>query len=220
MKTCSFEGVPGNRTVLITGASGLLGRELVRTFHREGFFVLAHYFEKPGNRGKGIVWLQGDFSSSRHIDRFFHKFSGYIDNTTHLINNYGPLSIRSTGSLTGDDFLSHFWGNTGVAAALFFHLLRRAKLEAVVNIGFLEAENLRSYSQIFPYALAKNGLLFLTRSLSKRYSNISINMVSPATLSGATHARRSEKGIPAEQVARKVLNVICGRKTGTNFRIF
>lgn len=204
-------------TVLITGASGLLGRCLIDEFSNRKYDVLAQFFKHPGTSRPGLNWIQGDLSSLSGIAEFESQYFQFLKKCTHLINNYGPLQPKATKLLDGNDFATHFQGNLISAAELVFFMMREGSLRSVVNIGFAEMNERRTFRKVMPYALSKKSLLELTRYLSFSFPRIRFNMVSPGTLEGAEIAGPGENRVKPEIVARKVAGLIEGKKSGCHF---
>jgi 3-oxoacyl-[acyl-carrier protein] reductase len=64
--------------------------------------------------------------------------------------------------------------------------MRKRRWGRVVNLGYSRAEQFVAFSTIAPYAIAKTGLLILTRTAaaSEASSGITVNMVSPGLMEG------------------------------------
>jgi 3-oxoacyl-[acyl-carrier protein] reductase len=103
--------------------------------------------------------------------------------------------------------------------------MRKRKWGRVINLGYSRAEQLVAFSKITPYAIAKTGLLILTRTAaaSEASSGITVNMVSPGLIEGG--ALPEAKNIPAarlgrfEDISNAVLFLVseeAGFITGTN----
>jgi NAD(P)-dependent dehydrogenase (short-subunit alcohol dehydrogenase family) len=206
-------------TVLITGASGLLGKALVGEFASHRMVVLGQYHRHPGPSSSRISWLPADFSTPEGVERFFRSHQDVLTSCTHLVNNYGPLIPARTAALTSDDLYFHFHHNVGVACSLIHFLVQNARLESVVNIGFYELALDRRYFDILPYAIAKAGLLMVTRSLAGEFPDMLFNMVSPATLTGAMIPHGTATPLSPEFVAGKIFRVATGSASGRHFRL-
>lgn len=64
--------------------------------------------------------------------------------------------------------------------------MRSRRWGRIINIGFHLVEHLGSFPGITPYAVAKTGLLILTRTaaVAEVANNITVNMVSPGLMEG------------------------------------
>jgi 3-oxoacyl-[acyl-carrier protein] reductase len=64
--------------------------------------------------------------------------------------------------------------------------MRARRWGRIINIGYSRAEQLGSFPTILPYAVAKTGLLILTRTaaVSEVANGVTVNMVSPGLMEG------------------------------------
>ncbi len=205
--------------VLITGASGLLGRSLVAAARAAGLQVLAQCHSSTPADSDGVSWRRAAFDSASGIKDFLERNAADLAACHYLIHAYGPISCVDTEKLTGADFERDFHGNVVTAAELFRFLRERGKLRAAVFIGFDDAGRGRPFRKVLPYAAAKNALLLMVRSWAAVFPRLRINMVSPTTIAGAVVTRRDGLWVPAERVAGIALGLLLGRTTGRHRRV-
>jgi NAD(P)-dependent dehydrogenase (short-subunit alcohol dehydrogenase family) len=205
-------------TILITGASGLLGRSLVARFAGEGFHVLAHYHLHPGKDEDNVQWLAGDFSTIEGIADFLWKNENILNQCRYLINNYGPITVRPTIAIRGKDLLADFQKQVVPAVDICHFLIARAPLQMVLTIGFEYSGEIRSYQRILGYAMAKNALLLLTRSWAAAYPAVCFNLFSPPTLEKAEVLPKKAQTVPAELVADRIFRIMSRRRSGFHYR--
>jgi 3-oxoacyl-[acyl-carrier protein] reductase len=106
-----------------------------------------------------------------------------------LVNNVGPFLVKGWAELSAADWDHMF---RGVLGSAYFCLqgvlpgMRERKWGRIINIGFSRAEQLGSFPTIMPYAVAKTGLLIVTRTaaVSEIGNGITVNMVSPGLMEG------------------------------------
>ena len=153
-----------SETILITGASGLLGRSLVARFAGAGFQVLAHCRLRPGKETDNVQWLAGDFSTVESTADFLIEHKKRLKECQYLINNYGPITMRPTVDVTGKDLLADFLQQVVPAVDISRFLIARAPLQAVLNIGFEYSGEIRAYQKILGYAMAKNALAIVWKA--------------------------------------------------------
>ncbi len=192
------------KTVLVTGASGLLGRGLVNRFLEGGYFVFAHYYKNKGPESENCKWIYGDFSSIKTISGFLRKNKKYLNECEVLINNYGPITFENTSMLESSDLLSDFHGNVITAKEIIDRMIKSGSLKTVVNIGFEGVGVVKPYSKILSYAIAKAGLQIMTLSYDKEYSEIKFSMVSPPSIEGGDFGIQSGSYTSADNVAEEV----------------
>lgn len=201
-----------DKSILITGASGLLGKALVLESLGQGFSVFAQYHknlpqEKELNN-ENCRWLQADFSSHKGMRDFLVENSLLFKPCRFLINNYGPITYKNTADLTSDDFYFDFYHNVITAFEITAFFIEHTAIEAVVNIGFADVGIVRPYKKILTYAAAKNTLQLITQSYAALYPDIRFHMVSPPTLEGAKVKSQKGDRVSPQTVAAEVFDVI------------
>jgi NAD(P)-dependent dehydrogenase (short-subunit alcohol dehydrogenase family) len=204
-------------TILITGASGLLGRALVAKFSQAGFPVLAQYHQHPLTDSETVQWLAGDFSSPRGIQEFLRRNRKKLSACRYLINNFGPIVERPTSGVTGRDLCADFELQVAPALDISRYLIDRALLQAVLNIGFEFSGKGRTYKRILGYAMAKDALLLLTRSLAAAFPAVRINLFSPPSLAGAEVLPLGAKPVAPSLVAERIFRVMKMRRSGIHY---
>ena len=207
-----------SETILITGASGLLGRALVARFSAAGFQVLAHCHRRPGKETENVRWLAGDFSTAESIANFLKKHEKKLECCRFLINNYGPITLRPTIDVTGRDLLADFLQQVVPAVDISRFLLARAPLQAVLNIGFEYSGEIRAYQKILGYAMAKNALLLLTRSWAAAYPGVCFNLFSPPSLEKAEVLPKQAHIVAPGLVAERIFRIMARRSSGFHYR--
>lgn len=206
-----------SETVLITGASGLLGRALVDRFAAADFQVLAHCHRHPGKDNDHVQWLAGDFSASKGIGDFLRKNEKALRQCRYLINNYGPITLRPTIAVQGKDLLADFQQQVVPAVDITHFLITRAPLEMVLTIGFEFSGEIHAYQKILGYAMAKNALLLLTRSWAAAYPRVCFNLFSPPSLEKAKVLPKQAQTVPAELVADRIFHILSRRRSGFHY---
>jgi NAD(P)-dependent dehydrogenase (short-subunit alcohol dehydrogenase family) len=196
--------------ILITGASGLLGKELVKIFLKNDFFVFAQYHNNKPEQKKNLEWVYADFSSLKGIRDFLEKNKNRFNQCEYLINNYGPIIYKDISDLKSEDFLSDFYHNVVTAFEITDFFVKNTNIKSVVNLGFDSIGKIKAYKKILTYACAKNSILLLIKSFAKQYVNICFNVVSPKTLEGASVELKKERKIFPEKVAIRIYNKIMG----------
>lgn len=195
-----------NRNVFITGASGLLGRELVQTFASQGFVVLAQYHtHPPAPCETGICLpLQGDFSHLAGVRQFLQQHATQFEGCGVLINNYGPITYKDITGLTGEDFMADYFNNVVVPFEMCNFFLKHSPVQVVVNVGFQYSGELRPYRKILTYAAAKNALQLVTLSLEKIYPAVRFIWVSMPTLVGAAVPAANQTPVAPATMAQEI----------------
>lgn len=188
-----------NKIVLVTGSSRGLGKELALSLSADAAAVAVHCFrnraeaEKTGdavNRaGAASAIFQADLTKESEAAGLIRDVVGRFGRIDILVNNVGPILVKRWDRIKADEWTSIIAGNLNSA----FYCLRAVlpgmkerKWGRIVNIGYSRAEQLTAFFQITPYAIAKTGLLILTRTAAAdtgKYG-ITVNMVSPGLMEG------------------------------------
>ena len=192
--------------VLITGASGLLGRALVKEFLAGHFGVVAQYHRHPPVPGENCQWLQADFSDLKGIRDFLAHNRDSLSGCHYLVNNYGPITSKPVPELRGEDFQFDYHHNVITAVEITRFLLENAPLQCVVNLGFEFLGKQRPYHKILSYAAAKNALLLVTRSFQKEYPATRFHMIALPTLAGAQVKAKDSNPVSPDSAAREIFN--------------
>jgi NAD(P)-dependent dehydrogenase (short-subunit alcohol dehydrogenase family) len=207
-----------SETILITGASGLLGRALVARFSGAGFQVLAQFRRRRGKTSNNVQWLAGDFSSPESTATFLKTHAGKLAACGHVIHNYGPIVQKDTATVTAADLLAAYQAQLQPALDITRFLLARAPLCSVLFIAFDDCGRVRAYRKILAYAMAKNALPLLSRSLAAVHSEVRFNVFSPPTLEGAEVVPPGEAAVASDKVAARIFQVMKYRRSGQHYR--
>jgi len=194
--------------VLITGASGLLGKSLVKTFTGNGWQVVAHYFSKKGRDHRLSEWISGDLSTLEKTRDFINTHFDRIKDCRVLINNYGPMIYKDTGAVSSEDLISGFQQNLISANEITSSMIRSGRVHSVVNIGFEGAGEVKPYRTILPYAIAKSGLQLLTLSYGREFTGTRFYFVSPPSLEGGDYRKPSGDVVNPREIAAKIYGMV------------
>jgi 3-oxoacyl-[acyl-carrier protein] reductase len=215
-----------NRVVLVTGASGGIGGEVVRAFVREGARVVAHFAEH-GERaerlahelGASCVPLGADLTLEAEVERLFAEVEVGLGPVDVLIANAGhwpeqdvpfyEMTLKQWNDTLAINLTSAF-----LCAREFFRGIVRHKLHdpAVVLIG--STAGIFGEAGHADYAAAKAGLIYgLARSLKNEIGRLAprgrVNVVAP----GWTLTPLSGLASDPERMQR-VLQTVPMRKVG------
>ncbi len=139
-----------------------------------------------------------------------------------LVNNVGTFLVKPWDQLEVADWEKVLRGNL---LGSYFCMkaavpgMRKRKWGRIVNIGYSRAEHIGAFPTIVPYAVAKTGLLTLTKTAAAAEvaNGITVNMVSPGLIRGGVlpkSAAEAQLGT-AEDVAEAVAWCASDRAAGT-----
>jgi len=190
---------------LITGASGLLGRALVKEFLKHDINVIAQYHSNKPSITGNCQWLPADFSTLEGISEFLQSNRGTLSHSTYLINNYGPITYKDISQLQADDFLYDYHHNVITAFEITRFLIACSpSLKVVCSMGFEHTAEIKPYRKILTYASAKNTLVLMHCSFANQYTHIRFPLIDVPTLKGAAVPSKSGQPVAPAEVARKI----------------
>ncbi len=227
------------RVAFVTGSSRNIGREIaLRLADEPGIAAVGVHYHSDAKaaqdvvqavkgKGKGSAAFQADLHAENQAKDLIARATKEFGRIDILVNDYGPFITKHWDDLTGEDWESILRG----ALLSAFHCMRAALpgmrergWGRIINIGYSRAEHLTSFPGILPYAVAKTGLLTVTRTaaVSEVAAGITVNMVSPGLMKGGAlpKAKIDEHAIGEfKDVAEAVAFLAADRAasiTGTN----
>jgi NAD(P)-dependent dehydrogenase (short-subunit alcohol dehydrogenase family) len=182
------------RVVLVTGAAGGLGSELVRMFSAQGASVFATDRDGSGletvraslNGSEGIIaTLVANLEEPSVPGGLVEAVLGRFGQLDVLVNNAADLASCSIATLTADEFDRIV--SVNLRAPYF---LMRAATEVmnrqeqggrIVNVASIDARHGGGSADTIPYAACKGGVVAMTKGFAKFVANPSvlINAVLP-----------------------------------------
>jgi len=227
-----------NKIALVTGSSRGIGGDIALTLAETVGGVAIHYFSQRQDalgivdtirqKGKRSAAFRADLSSEKSAALLVQRIQDRFGRLDILINSFGPILVKPWKKVTTKEWENVYSNN--LLSALFCMSaalpgMRRRKWGRIVNLGYSRVEQLTAFTTITPYAIAKTGLLLLTRTAAhtEASAGITVNMVSPGLMEGGVLPR--DDHVPAgrlgkfSDVSRAVLYLVsedAGYVTGTN----
>jgi 3-oxoacyl-[acyl-carrier protein] reductase len=192
------------RIALVTGASRGLGRAVALRLAEDVSGVAVHYLSRRDeaqelaaairDKGKLSAVFRADLTKKAQAAGLIKKVEERFARIDVLVNNVGPFMVKPWDQLEVADWELVLRGNLlGPYFCLKAALpgMRKRKWGRIINIGYSRAEHLAAFPTIAPYAVAKTGLLTLTRTAaaSESANGITVNMVSPGLIRGGVLPR-------------------------------
>ncbi len=214
-----------NRTVLITGAAGGIGRATLHLFAEKGWRVIG-VDRAPFGAGfpQNGLFIQSDISIGENIEDIFNQARRFSDRLHALVNNAAlqitkPLletSVEEWDAVIASNLRSVF-----LSVKLAHPLFRVAGGGAIVNVSSVHA--VATSANIAAYAASKGGLLALTRAMAIEFApdEIRVNAILPGAVdtpmlrAGMNRDHVSGENINArlDNLARKTVNGRIGQPT-------
>ncbi|UCE20795.1 MAG: SDR family oxidoreductase [Candidatus Aminicenantes bacterium] len=187
------------RIALVTGSSKGIGRDIAIRLAEVCSGVVVHYMnnrqaaEKVVNRikekGKLSESFRADLTKEKEAVSLIRNVEERFGGVDILVNNFGPILVKPWEQVTSFEWELVLRAN--LLSALYclkavLPRMRKREWGRIVNLGYSRVEQLAAFSTITPYAIAKTGLLILTRSVaaSEASAGITVNMVSPGLMKG------------------------------------
>ena len=180
-----------NKTALITGGTKGIGLAIVEEFLELGAEVvfaardskqIDEIVTKLNSDENRITGYNCDVTIDIQRKRLFENINKIYGKLDILVNNAGTNIRKKTNNYTEEEY--NVLINTNMSAGfemcrLFFPLLKNSKAGAIVNIA--SVAGLTPVLSGAPYAMAKAGLIHMTRYLAVEWAkfNIRVNAVAP-----------------------------------------
>jgi glucose 1-dehydrogenase len=202
-----------NRTVLITGAAGGIGRATVNLFAEYGWRVIgvdrAAYGEPFPTGG---LFVQADISQPEQLDTIFAQAHAFTSSLYALVNNAAYQIIKpilQTSAAEWDAVMASNLRSVFISAKLAHPLFLAAGGGAIVNVSSVHA--IATSSNIAAYAASKGGMLALTRAMAIEFApdNIRVNAILPGAVDTPMLRDHMEDGdvqTRLENLARRTVN--------------
>ena len=206
-----------NKTVLITGAAGGIGRATVALFAEKSWRVVG-VDRSPFGDGfpKNGLFIQSDIARPEDMHDIFEQTRAFTDSLDVLVNNAAyqiakPLietSVEEWDAVMASHLRSVF------LSAKLAHSFLKAHGGAIVNVSSVHA--IQTSANIATYAASKGGLLALTRAMAIEFApdNIRVNAILPGAVDtpmlraglGRGHVGHGDMQERLDNLARKTVN--------------
>ena len=199
------------KTALITGAAGGIGRATVNLFVDAGWQVLAVDRSPADGFPNGVIFEEVDVSKPEVVQKMFDRFGQRSQRLQALINN---AAIQITKPLLEmeveewDDVMATNLRSIFLTARCGFPPIKAAE-GAIVNISSVHAR--ATSPNISAYAASKGGVVALTRAMAIEFAphNVRVNAVLP----GAVDTPMLRSGFDPDGQATKDLLGELARRT-------
>lgn len=208
------------KTVLITGAAGGVGRATVKLFNEKGWRVIGvdrkEIYEGFPSDG---LYIRADISSAANLETIFERASTYTHSLDAVVNNAGYQISKPLIETTAEEWDLVMASNLRAAflgVKLGYRLLKAEGGGAIINVSSVHA--VATSANIAAYAASKGGLLALTRAMAIEFApdNIRVNAVLPGAVDTPMLRAGFRRGRPGElpeeeQMAALAAKTVNGR---------
>lgn len=185
----------GERTVLITGAAGGLGRALTKRYRELGAAValvdaneegLQAVVEETGGATERVLMIPADLAQTAEASRIVSRVDAAFGRLDVLVNNAGVLIRKPIEQMTPEEF--DLLTNVNLRAPFFLsqsavRLMQRHRRGRIINISSIAART-GGAADAAVYAATKAGLIALTKAFARTYASqgILVNAIAPAMM--------------------------------------
>ncbi len=213
-----------SRTLLLTGATGTLGPPLARALHGDGWRIALHHRDEQSHDrvarlaaelGDDTLVVEGDLADEPAARRVVEAVDGHgLGAVLHTAGSYHrtPL-LAETDQAWRRAFDDNLHGAFYLCRAAGEAMGRRGR-GRIITFGLAGAAQLRAQLEITAHALAKAGLLGLTRSLAAVFAGqgVTVNCLALGFMDAdsAAHTGVTTARIPAGRLgeARDILAAV------------
>jgi glucose 1-dehydrogenase len=203
---------PVSRTVMITGASGGIGRAIVRVFKNNGWRVISvDRVPLEDSISESGLFIQADISSPNDLEDIFNQTKNFTNQLHALVNNAAiqiTKPILETSVEEWDAVMASNLRSVFLSAKLAHPLFKEAGGGAIVNVSSVHA--VATSANIASYAASKGGLLALSRVMAIEFApdNIRVNAVLPGAVdTPMLHAGLSRGHVRGDSLHERLENL-------------
>lgn len=184
-----------NQVVLVTGASGGIGKAVAEKFAQNGYRVAVHYHngkeraealqKQLEQQGCSVMTIQADLRDSMQVQAMIGQIERSWGGVDVLVNNAGVAQQKLFTDITDEEwrnmFAIHVDGAFYCARAVLPEMIHR-KRGCIINVSSMWGQTGGSCE--VHYSAAKGALQAMTKALAKEVgpSGIRVNCVAPGVI--------------------------------------
>ena len=184
-----------NQVVLVTGASGGIGKAVAEKFAQNGYRVAVHYHngkeraealqKQLEQQGCSVMTIQADLRDSMQVQAMLEQIERSWGGVDVLVNNAGVEQQKLFTDITDEEwrnmFAVHVDGAFYCARAVLPEMIHR-KRGCIINVSSMWGQTGGSCE--VHYSAAKGALQAMTKALAKEVgpSGIRVNCVAPGVI--------------------------------------
>jgi len=174
------------QVVLVTGASGGIGRACMELFAEQGWLVVGADRDQYGaSFPEDGVFIRANLSDAKEIELLFQQIGKFSPLLDAVIHNAGMQIAKPILETTLEDWDSTMAANLRsvfIGSQMAHPMLKAAGGGAIVNVCSVHA--VTTSANISAYAASKGGMMALTRAMAIEFApdHIRVNAVLPGAV--------------------------------------
>lgn len=196
----------GQKTALVTGASGTIGAGIAQALARAGFRVAVHYrhgkesaaavVEQIVAAGGKALAVEADLSRQESVAQMFELIEQQYGPVDYLVNNAGinrDVLLAFMSDEQWDEVIDTNLRGTYLCSRLALPGMMRRGSGAICNI--VSPSGVRGQAGQCNYSASKGGIIAFTKALSREVGpfHIRVNAVCPGVIPSPMSAKYIEK---------------------------
>jgi len=213
----------GNRVVLVTGATGGLGRVVVKRFLAEGA-TLAAVYRSEGRFNKLVEYagegkltgFKADITDAVSVSTLAGEVTkqlGRVDVLLNIAGGYsGGLPINESEETMLDKMVALNTRSAWLCSRAFLPGMMERNWGRIVSVSAKNATPRGRRAGNIAYAISKGGIITLTEALSEELTKyqVNVNCILPATIDTADNREKmpkadTSKWVSPEDIAEVIL---------------
>ena len=171
--------------VVVTGASGNLGRAVVERLRRDGAEIFA------------IDRSVADLTDEAQVERAYDA-AGVFSASVHTAGTWAGGAIAQTSVEIFEEMIATNLRSTFLCCRA---ALRRMKEGRIVNVAAYGPATLTGIARNGAYAASKAGVIALTKAIAQESETVRANCVAPGTMRTPQNSGDQSRMVPLEDVA-------------------
>jgi NAD(P)-dependent dehydrogenase (short-subunit alcohol dehydrogenase family) len=216
------------RVAVVTGATGALGRVVVKAFLAQGARVVSAYRSEEkqselvdfvGEAGDMLTGIKADVTNETDVQALFQKVvekHGRIDILLNIVGAYrGGVDIADTKEADWDFMMGVNLKSAFLCSKAALPYMMKQNYGKIVNVASRTAVEKRYRGKSGAYAVSKAGVVVLTETMAeevKKY-DVNVNCILPSTIDTPDNRRGFpdadfSKWVKPERIAKVMLFLV------------
>jgi len=216
------------KNVLVTAPFSPLGKYFIEYFGERNYFLFLHYRKEHHKADNILRKYRGEGFNFKftlnNLDEWIREISFIKPDI--LVNNFGPFIYKNWEKQSYNEWRKIFEFNlfiTFFSTKEALTYMKKKSYGRIINIGFHNLNKTNLYfPNVLPYAISKFGVKAVTdtlsKQISKKHSNIKINMISPEYIEGSKKPTKNTKPLDKNELFEVLdLIILKDSPSGKNF---